>query len=132
MREIKFRGKRISDGQWVFGIPQYDEKGKISIMVCYEPNKMLQPFVDSSLFWYDVVPESVEQFTGLKDKNGKEIYEGDKIRDGWDKKNIGVVEFKDGYFDLRIGYVENIGIQANDCEIVGNIYGKKPEIDNGS
>lgn len=61
-------------------------------------------------------------FTGLHDKIGTEIYEGDLIRNGWNEKEIGVVTFDSGSFDLGVGYVENLSTQGNDSMVIGNIY----------
>lgn len=93
MREIKFRAKNLFDGKWVYGY--YRERIGFDKGIIDEHNGL----------GHDVDKKTVGMFTGLKDKNGKEIYEGDIVQDFdgegdyciW-KERLGVVEFFEGSF----------------------------------
>lgn len=130
-REILFRGKSTRFNSWQYGLPYssgYD--GILDQIVIGEYHE-------------DVYPESIGQFTGLTDKNGKKIFEGDIVR--WDdmtngeRWRVAIVEF-DPDIQFRIiriecdfiqsakeGYIFKFGTFAykdtyNHLEIIGNIH----------
>ncbi len=84
MREIEFRGKQITTGKWLYGDLMHDsEKG------CY-----IYPIDAEGLYKKNkVIPETVGQYTGQKDRNGKKIYEGDIIKGINLTEFVGVVEY---------------------------------------
>ena len=100
MREILFRGKRVDNGEWVYGA-YYG--------LCRMTNKagdfgyahLIRQSNDEPL--YRVVPETVGQYTGLTDKNGKRIFEGD------------IVELDDRNYDIKWRAAVEFGNPNGNC-----------------
>lgn len=95
MREILFRGKRIDNGEWVEGGYRHEKVGEYFTAVF-----IIEPLTSGVWEHHRVDPSTVGQYTGLTDKHGKRIFEGDIVRFKWDMdcEYCHIIEFVDGEF----------------------------------
>ena len=127
-REILFRGKR-EDGTWVYGYYvvleglkstyHYILTGELTFSLSYEE--------------HSVIPETVGQYTGLTDKNGTKIFEGDIVTTDIARPYL-IVEFRDGcfmfncndgdkdYYDIMLPILDEQQTVYKHGEVIGNIY----------
>ena len=134
MREIWFRGKRLDNGQWIEGWLIRRTYPAIETTLCYIVTKGRSLVIDTV---YPVDPSTAGQYTGLRDKNGKMIFEGDiiKIPDDYDEFGINAGEvyevyFSFGGFRLKPKYSKARGYWLEDdetVEVIGNIH-DNPEL----
>ena len=133
MREILFHGKRTDNGEWIEGdvLQTKYHSGHIEYQI------MPQTPISSA---YPVLPETVGQYTGLTDKNGKRIFEGDICRfKRFNDIHVGEIVFNVTTASFVMRYQSIVGAYGekatqkmllsvcDDIEVIGNIH-DNPEL----
>ena len=120
MREILFRGKRLNNGEWVEGDLLHLPHGIVILKNGYA----------------DIIPETIGQYTGLTDKNGKKIFEGDMVEyygtyslEVFIDKGQTKVRWYDTVTRRECSelFLGNYDEAYGECEIIGNIH-DNPEL----
>ena len=137
MREIKFRGKSFDTGEWVYG--DYHKRAEgVHCIIKMEPDE------NGKVVYavHQAVPDTIGQFTGLHDKNGKEIYEGDIVKwiltmpeiginggyEEYHTEEIGEIKWDAGALQLGEYCAAGFAYESEDyAEVLGNIH-DNPEL----
>lgn len=123
MREILFRGKRIDNGEWVQGYPcRYGWIGK--------EKDYIIPDYASALYTAEIDLETIGQYTGIVDKYGMKIFEGDIVWNDYDNGK-GKVEWDNDMAKFIITFstftIDFDNIYGDELDVIGNVY-DNPEL----
>lgn len=136
MRDILFRGKRLDNGAWVYGSLLQVECEDGSIVTAIFDRK-------DSGGDAEVHPSTVGQYTGLLDKNGTRIFEGDIVSTDTKRPYL-IVEFRDGcfmfncndggedYYDIMLPILKEPQTVYNYGEVIGNIHDNPELLEGGA
>lgn len=127
IRSIEFRGKRVDNGEWIYGVPFFQENQ------CYmiEDLFICDEYQCTGATNTEVIPDTIGQYTGLT-ANGTKIFEGDIVKYG-DTVHEVVFEQRNGtaYFGLVYSSIETLSFghyqDLKQIEVIGNIH-DNPEL----
>lgn len=136
MRDILFRGKRLDNGEWVYGS---------LLQVEYEDGSIVTAIFDRKDSGGDaeVHPSTVGQYTGLLDKNGTRIFEGDIVSTDIKRPYL-IVEFRGGcfmfncndggedYYDIMLPIIKDPQTVYKYGEVIGNIHDNPEFLEGGA
>lgn len=122
MREIRFRGKRVDNNEWVYGYYVHTEHLGVGAHIFKNMIEKVQ-----------VIPETVGQFTEYVDRNGNSIFEGDILERKWksfspphERITLRTIIFSHGCFmtdhETVLMTERHVGVMELDYDIIGNIH----------
>lgn len=126
-REILFRGKRVDNGEWAYG-----HYVNCSCPGC-QPNETKHYIVEYPSAWNEIYTSTLGQYTGLTDRNGKRIFEGDILR--YDDGETSIYDVRWDYHRWLVQLHGDYSAMPDDlddffcqyAEVIGNIY-DNPEL----
>ena len=114
MREYLFRGKRTDNGEWLYGdLLHHADAVKI---------REQEPEIRRAARSFEVLPETVGQFTGMNDRNGVKVFEGDIIRLYGNMRECYAVYYEDACFTTDAGPCELCVAEEDEIEVTGNVF----------
>ena len=141
MREILFKGKHFKTGEWILGTPYFMPSGAILMLRYADDIKTVkddegEKIYDVMFNCFEIIPETLCQYTGLNDKDGHRIWENDivlasyykwKSKVIWDKKDARFICHTNDK-DIKIVYVAMVDKDnLSALKVIGNIF-ENPEL----
>lgn len=122
-----FKAKRIDNGEWVKGVP-FEIEGKQVILIKDNENLLRVNYLEenmwtSEIYAIEVDASTICQCTGLKDKNGKWVWENDIVKYDWGGTRIDFIEYQPPIFT----YSKSMRWNLQQDEVIGNIF-DNPEL----
>ena len=143
MRDILFRGKRLDNGEWVYGSFCMDAREQFNGLCGVDGFIRLYDKAKGKMQSHEVDRETVGQYTGLRDKNGKRIFEGDMVSTDIERPYL-IVEFRDGcfmfncndggedYYDIMLPILKDPQSVYKYGEVIGNIHDNQELLEGGA
>lgn len=123
MRDIIFRGKRLDNGEWMYGDLQIGDDDHIPMIGTVGPGRWVE--------YIQVAENTIGQYTGLKDRYGDRIWEGDLVEHGDEVSEV-FFDTENSCFDFKSSNDPFAAQFSCDYEILGNIHDNPEFLEGGA